>query len=86
MELDLLSNGRNLPLHAAARGQPTAKRLAESELDLVHVLIKCRPIEAQSMATASPDFYNGPCCPRPLTRTENDLEKDDEVSRRKLHL
>ena len=41
--------GGNLPLHAAARGQP--KRLTESELD--QLLIKCRPIEAQSMATAS---------------------------------
>ena len=58
---DLLSNGRNLPLHAAARGQP--KRLAR--LNLVQLLIKCRPqrelnykgikenIEAQSTATAS---------------------------------
>ena len=36
---DLLSNGRNLPLHAAARGQP--KRLAR--LNLVQLLIKCRP-------------------------------------------
>ena len=31
----------------------------------------------------------GPCgnrlfCPRPLTRRENDLEKDDEASRRKF--
>ena len=53
--------GENLPLHAAARGQP--KRLAEPELDLVQLLIKCRPsriykgikenIEAQSMVTAS---------------------------------
>ena len=31
----------NLPLHAAARGQP--KKLAEPELDLVRLLIKCRP-------------------------------------------
>ena len=30
----------NLPLHAAARGQP--KRLAEPELDLAQLLIKCR--------------------------------------------
>ena len=50
--------GENLRLHAAARGQP--KRLAEPELDLVQLLLKCRPsrsikenIEAQSMATAS---------------------------------
>ena len=51
----------NLPLHAAARGQP--KRLAKPELDLVQLLIKCRTsrtyksikenIEEQSMATAS---------------------------------
>ena len=54
----------NLPLHAAARDQP--KRLAEPELDLGQLLIKCRPsrtlitykgvtenIEAQSMATAA---------------------------------
>ena len=33
--------GENLPLHATARGQP--KRLAESELDLVQLLTKCRP-------------------------------------------
>ena len=33
--------GENLPLHAAARGQP--KSLAEPELDLVQLLIKCRP-------------------------------------------
>ena len=33
--------GENLPRHAAARGQP--KRLAEPELDLVQLLIKCRP-------------------------------------------
>ena len=73
--------GENFPLHAAARGQ--LKRLAEPELDLVQLLIKCRPsrtykninkenIEAPSMATA----YNRPCCPRPLT----------EASRRKIHL
>ena len=55
--------GENLRLYAAARGQP--KRLAESELDLVQLLLKWRPsrtyltkanienIEAQSMATAS---------------------------------
>ena len=30
-----------LPLHATARGQP--KRLADPELDLVQLLIKCRP-------------------------------------------
>ena len=33
--------GENLPLHAAARGQP--KKLPEPELDLVQLLIKCRP-------------------------------------------
>ena len=33
--------GENLPLHAATTGQP--KRLAEPELDLVQLLIKCRP-------------------------------------------
>ena len=33
--------GENLSLHAAARGQP--KKLAERELDLVRLLIKCRP-------------------------------------------
>ena len=34
--------GENLPLHAAARGQP--KRLTDAELDhLVQLLIKCRP-------------------------------------------
>ena len=52
--------GENLPLHAAARCQ--LKRLAELELDLFQLLIKCRPsrtykgikenIEVQSMATA----------------------------------
>ena len=52
--------GENLPLNTAARGQP--KSLAQPELDLVQLLIKCRPsrtykvikenIEAQSMATA----------------------------------
>ena len=31
----------NVPLHAAARGQP--KRLTEPELDLVPLLIECRP-------------------------------------------
>ena len=37
---DLLSNGsEDLPLHAAARGQP--QRLAEPELHLVQLLIKC---------------------------------------------
>ena len=50
----------NLPLHAAARDKP--KTLAKPELDLVQLLIKCRPfrtykgienIGAQSMATAS---------------------------------
>ena len=54
--------GENLPrLHAAARCQ--LKRLAEPELDLFQLLIKCRPsrtykgikenIEVQSMETAS---------------------------------
>ena len=89
------TGAENLPLHAAARDQP--KRLAEPELDLGQLLIKCRPsrtlitykgvkenIEAQSMATARRDFYNRSCCPRPLTRRENDLEKDDEVCRRKI--
>ena len=33
--------GENLPQHTAARGQP--KRLEEPELDLVQLLIKCRP-------------------------------------------
>ena len=33
--------GENLTLHAAARGQP--KRLTESDLHLVQLLIKCRP-------------------------------------------
>ena len=33
--------GENLPLHAAARDQP--KRLAEPELHLVQLLIKCSP-------------------------------------------
>ena len=33
--------GENLPLHAAARGQP--KRLAEPELGLGQLLIKCIP-------------------------------------------
>ena len=52
--------GENLPRHSAARGQPI--RLREPELDLVQLLIKCRPsrtykdikenIEAQSTATA----------------------------------
>ena len=52
--------GENLPPHAAARGPQ--KRLVEPELDLVQLLIKCRPsrtykginenIKAQSMATA----------------------------------
>ena len=32
--------GENVPLHAAARGQP--KRLTEPEIDLVQLLIKCR--------------------------------------------
>ena len=53
--------GENLALHAAAGYQ--LKRLAEPELDLFQLLIKCRPsrtykgikenIEVQSMATAS---------------------------------
>jgi len=53
--------GENLPRHSAARGQP--KRMEEPELDLVQLLIKCRPsriykdikenIEAHSTATAS---------------------------------
>ena len=33
--------GENVPLHAAARGQP--KRLTELELELVQLLIECRP-------------------------------------------
>ena len=86
--------GENLPLHAAARGQP--RRLAEPQLDFVQLLIKCRPsenltyksikenIEAQSMATVSISTYR-PCCPGPLTRRENDLGKDDEVSRQNIH-
>ena len=58
----VLSNGENLPRHAAARGQPN--RLAEPELDLVQPLINVdlreltwalikENIEAPSMATAS---------------------------------
>ena len=53
--------GESLPLHAVARSH--LKRLAEPELDLFQLLIKCRPlrtykgikenIEAQSMVTAS---------------------------------
>ena len=53
--------GVNLPRHTAARGQPN--RLEEPELDLVQLLIKCRPsrtykdikenIEVHSTATAS---------------------------------
>ena len=52
--------GENLPFHAAARCQ--LKRLAELELDLFQLLIKCRPsrtykgikenTEVQSKATA----------------------------------
>ena len=38
---DLLKRQKTLSLHADARGQP--KRLAEPELDLVQLLIKCRP-------------------------------------------
>ena len=54
----------------------------ENRIDLVQLLIKCRPsrtykdiklnIEAHSTATAS---ISRPCCPRPLTRREIDLEK-----------
>ena len=84
----------NLPLHAAARGQP--RMLAEPQLAFGQLLIKCRPsenltyksikenIEAQSMATLSISTYR-PCCPRPLTRRENDLGKDDEASRQNIH-
>ena len=84
---------KNLSLHADARGQP--KRLAEPELDLVQLLLKCRPsrtykginerIYPGAVHGNSFDFYNRPCCPRPLTRRENDLEKDDEARRRKTH-
>ena len=52
--------GEILPRHTGARGQP--KRLEEPDLDLVHLVIKCRPsrtykdikenIEAHSTATA----------------------------------
>ena len=74
---------KNLSLHADARGQP--KRLAEPELDLVQPLINVdlreltwalikENIEAPSMAT---ETASG--------RRENDLEKDDEVSRRNVH-
>ena len=60
----------------------------ENRIDLVQLLIKCRPsrnykdiklnIEAHSTATAS---ISRPYCPRPLTRREIDFEKDDEASR-----
>ena len=63
--------GENLPLHAAARGQP--KRLAEPELDLVQLLIKCRPTRTYkginerkyqgAIHGKSFDFYNRPFCP-----------------------
>lgn len=53
--------GATFPRHTSARGQP--KRLEEPELDLIQLLIKCRPsitykdikenIEAHSTATAS---------------------------------
>ena len=91
---DLCQTRENLPLHAAARGQP--RRLAEPQLDFVQLLIKCRPsenltykrikenIEAQSMATVSISTYR-PCCPRSLTRRENDLGKDDEALKRNIH-
>lgn len=58
---DLCQTGETLPRHTVGRGQP--KRLEEPELDLVQVLIKCRPlitykeikanIEAHSTPTAS---------------------------------
>ena len=57
----LCQTGENLPDHTAARGQP--ERLEEPELNLVQLLIKCRPsitykdikekIEANSTSTAS---------------------------------
>ena len=77
--------GENLPRHAAARGQP--KRPAEPELDLVQLLIKCRPSRTYRGGVHGNgfDFYNRPCCLRPLNRRENDLEKDDEARRRKIH-
>ena len=37
----LCQAGENLPLHAAAKGRP--KRLTEPEIDLVQLLIICRP-------------------------------------------
>ena len=84
---------KNLSLHADTRGQP--KRLAEPELDLVQLLIKCRPSRTYkginwrkyrgTVHGNSSDFCNRSCCPRPLTRRENDLEKDDEARRRKIH-
>ena len=59
--------GENLPRHTAARGQP--KRLEEPELDLVQLLIKCRPsrtykdikenIEGHSTATTSISTMTG---------------------------
>ena len=80
--------GENLPLHAAARHQP--KWLPEPEIDLVQLPIKCRPSRLYkehrgALHGNSFDFYNRPCCPRPLTRRENDLEEDDKASRRKIH-
>ena len=63
----------------------------ENRIDLVQLLIKCRPsrtykdiklnIEAHSTATAS---ISRPYCLRPLTRREIDLEKDDEATRQKF--
>ena len=86
--------GENLPrIHAAVRCQ--LKRLAELELDLFQLLIKCRPsrtlykgikenIEVQSMATALISTI-GRAVEGPVTRRDNDLEKDNEASRRKMH-
>ena len=68
--------GEKLPRLAAARGQP--KRLAEPELDLVQPLINVDLRELtwalikENIETAS-------------GRRENDLEKDDEASRQKIH-
>ena len=70
--VDILSGSRNVPTECFPGSFRAYKGVKEN-------------IEAQSMATAQRDSYNRSCCPRPLTRRENDLEKDDEACRRKIH-